>query len=194
MPCSSLHRRACSTNFMRTIVSNCSINGFCLLLLGLSCCGPDVDAQYRAQPGRCDGLGEFCEGGGLCCPGMFCGFDTCCVESGNPCEKNTDCCSSTCQDGMCTRSSYGGWCRTAADCRQGLICNESVAFCEAPPGGYCRSSNDCLSADCELGTCACSSCGAECTGPSDCCSGLLCCSLGSANGDYLGATCLNACP
>lgn len=159
----------------------------------LVCCGADGGRSqdksiYPAQAG-CDGLGEFCEGGGLCCSGMFCGGSNCCIAEGQTCHAAADCCSGDCSAGRCSASPIDRWCDSSADCAGGLVCDIGPGFCQAPTGGHCRSANDCITATCLQGTCGCGSDADSCASDADCCSGLHCYGDGAVNGRNIGNFC-----
>ncbi|MFA5367465.1 MAG: FecR family protein [Dehalococcoidia bacterium] len=63
--------------------------------------GSHPQPSQTSQP-PCAELGEECNGRS-CCEGMSClgqGY-TCCLDNGGDCDLNSDCCSNSCNDGLC---------------------------------------------------------------------------------------------
>jgi hypothetical protein len=155
-----------------------------VLLLALAACGDKDKAIYMAEPG-CDGVGDVCLDG-VCCAGMFCQEEACCIAPSFGCDSSQDCCSGSCLNGACTPLGPG-LCSSSADCETGLICQVVTGVCEAPVGAPCSCDGDgptgCVAGSCEgtyddagacNGICLCGSDGSPCASDGDCCNGLKC--------------------
>ena len=126
----------------------------------------------------CDGLHDDCSGGGLCCPGMQCGWGSCCVSAGEGCAHDGECCSNHCQDGVCTPSPAGEACGSGAQCAPGMECDFEISTCKVMPGGHCKNGDDCVDLRCDAGTCACGEQYDLCVSDGDCCEGMRCVQTG----------------
>jgi hypothetical protein len=153
---------------MRT--RSCGLIAACLLIA--ACGAPDVGSLYKRQD-RCAGLGDYCSVGiNHCCSGMTCGHYSgdsgtgdsgallCCVETGQPCAENGDCCSNSCVDWVCAGGGLYAPCTMSAQCGAGFECSEQnglTGSCVKPAGGACTDDTVCEGGFCGAnGSCACS--------------------------------------
>lgn len=147
----------------------------------------EIDAMY-AGSANCSGLGGSCDGEGQlnhCCGEMSCDIlDGCCALGGNPCHEASDCCSRSCDAGVCGCSRITDSCVRDEDCCQdqptvcvgnGANSGAYVGRCVRARGGACTQDLDCVGGACGPGgVCACSEEYHPCANSADCCSGLEC--------------------
>jgi len=109
------------------------------------CCS---DAVCRA--GTCQapgGNGDVCDETADCSGDLICGSSVCCVDDGDTCAANTECCDGqSCIGGACTDlSGLDGICdaNDDEDCATGYLCES--ATCCADEGTTCTIDGDCCS-------------------------------------------------
>ena len=161
-------------------------------------------------PPTCKATGSACDVAaadccsGLCTvlPGAPSGTCALCAPNGNACTTGGQCCSGTCEGGVCRTPCVpdAGACTVTADCCSGLTCDvppgatsgtctSGGTTCSAT-GQSCGLDTDCCDYDpagggdfCNEGICekpaTCSSVSQPCTSDANCCSGLQCISLDS---------------
>ncbi len=98
---------------------------------------------------------------------------------GQPCARDVECTSDTCDNGTCVGRATGSPCTYDTECVGGLcVCGQaghcpgvSGGICGPVPSGPCSSNLDCVSGVCNGGSCGVVN-GTACTGDSVCLSGL----------------------
>jgi hypothetical protein len=155
---------------------------------GFTCTNGDTPASSGECEPSCPTLGTSCAN--HCCSGLECRGGTCCAAAGTGCQRDKDCCTGQCNDGVCACNQNGGQCDgPEGECCSGLTCqppdaSTSTPVCCFAQGGTCSSSSDC----CDYSTCSDGSCvlppppttctqSGFCLYNSECCSGrcyLLC--------------------
>jgi hypothetical protein len=157
-----------------------------------TCCDGDYCINGRCTPDSgCSEQGETCAIGQIeCCDGFMCSEGKCvtqCMDSGDKCNYDNDCCEGYCDDGVCTTQcieAAGASCWPGVrNCCEGMACTNGK--CAEPckkSGEKCSKESDCCGdLACSDGYCAegqdCQTSG-SCSGSSDCCSGYYCGDIG----------------
>jgi hypothetical protein len=149
--------------------------------------------SYACTNGACECAppGEHCLADVACCAGNSCIDEMCvggCRSEGRGCVQNEDCCSHSCEDGICAAYSScqleGMSCNATAPCCPSFQCSSGTCLRTDGGGGECVSeSGSCAQTYecCGVLVCnsshACAACGeqgAACMFGSDCCSGRNC--------------------
>jgi len=158
----------------------CNANGKCG---GMMPCPHDpcvTGAPLGPQCGAC--ANNVCQNDPFCCQNnwdagcvaeaeQLCGLDCgMCNQDGQACMVGADCCSGTCNGGLCVQTCQpdGQMCSTFADCCSnncsGGVCG---GMCQ-PDGSFCQDGSGCCSGTCVLGFCGFSQCPSDGSTCGDC--------------------------
>lgn len=152
---------------------------------GIPCGQNRVCQGGRCEDVACGGLGATCTpGNNTCCPELSAscaalapncpgGGDTrCCLETGETCGNDCNCCGlAGCEGSKCCNQT-GGACQTATDCcTRGVLDPTCVSGeCCVLDGQYCDDENDCCTGICSDNACqGCLPLRARCDGANQCC-------------------------
>jgi hypothetical protein len=110
--------------------------------------GATIALLVKASQGRCDDLGGGCAAGSECCTGS-CEAGVCCRARGEQCGDSAECCAGqACNgDGVCCERASGATCGSDAECCTGR-CNGG-SCCKSGLGGKCEANADCCQGSCE---------------------------------------------
>lgn len=163
-----------------TLTATCTKDGGACADDG-NCCG-----GLTCQAGRCAGAprvkscriyGERC-GAVDCCPSdMGCSNRLCCMSAdfaGTTCGSDAVCCTGLCKGGLCDASPSGGRCEVYDDCGgdgTGHVCVDHA--CCGETRADCTKPSDCCSGSCVSGECACLPKGSPSKTSASCCSKFL---------------------
>lgn len=129
---------------------------FVCAVVACGACGPPPDLRLRDGSGGWSGP-SVGAGGGTWVPDVAV---PACAYDGDACERDVDCCSGQCFDGVCASS-----CAPYAPCTQDTdCCSGEVCATDQQGDTYCQSTSP--------GPAGCQSSGAVCTTDADCCSGV----------------------
>jgi hypothetical protein len=150
--------------------------------------GATIALLVKASQGRCDDLGGGCAAGAECCTGS-CEAGVCCRARGGHCGASSECCAGqACNgDGVCCERASGAACKSDGECCTGR-CNGG-SCCRSPLGGQCDSNADCCNGACEGGVCCTTHAGSRCSDDAECCTALGCGANGVCCTATLGAAC-----
>ena len=127
-------------------------------------------ASFQSDPNNCGSCGHSCAGG-TCTAGV------CCLLTGATCAftGEGECCVGACIQGVgiCGFIPTGQLCTPGhdAECSSGSCRPFDVgSFCDPNgAGGTCRVNDDCVTALCQSGVCACAPASGSCGTAADCC-------------------------
>jgi hypothetical protein len=110
---------------------DCAVDG--LACVSGACLVPPI---CRSGIGSCAALGESCAGP-PCCSGTCAGGVCACIQAGQGCRDQYDCCfGSVCWEGVCrTTEGVGDPCASDADCDLGAFCRPVAQFCDRCESG-----------------------------------------------------------
>ncbi|NYZ74002.1 hypothetical protein H0O00_02580 [Candidatus Micrarchaeota archaeon] len=152
-----------------------------------TCCDGDTCVNGKCTPeSGCSEQGQTCAVGQIaCCEGLMCENGKCvtqCMETGDKCNYDNDCCEGYCSEGYCSTQCMekaGASCWPGGrECCEGMTCTNGR--CVVPctkDGEKCSKDSDCCSDTCLDGYCSegqtCQTSG-QCTDSSECCEGYYC--------------------
>ncbi len=153
----------------RLLGYECGKEGNICCLPGLTCEG-DLQCDLLFCRSDCTAISDTCSTSDECCQGRatYCRpspeVQRCCLEAGESCETDLDCCGwMVCSDGQCA-------CR-----EQGDVCAQDEDCCPGTDGMGGSVPSKCVDGRCQPGENACVPLNHACTeGGTGCCSGLAC--------------------